>query len=628
MFTNNTGIDGGGGPNPPLHISNGMADDNDDIGGGWRSDGGMSSSRSPLQTADKNCGRIIIQQNQEQNNNCNPSPTPSFSVRGAYRRKHTLRALFRSLSLVFLVGGYALYHHFNSGDGGVSSNTSLPPQSLRTGEGIISPLKKSAEENLVDDKLGVVGFTRILQGDSTSYEFDIMPALEAALGDGGSEVVLSGRNVQSDNGSDTAVEGGSAEQQTQEPNQLFSEANVQAENSNNNAVGEEAVVCPELQSADPSWLAVFYTIGILYMFLALAIVCDEFFVPALEEISSEHHLNLSMDVAGATLMAAGGSAPELFTNFVGTFQESDIGIGTIVGSAVFNVLFVIGMCSLLSKEVLTLTWWPLFRDCFYYGFGLIVLSLLAGVLSSGSVKWWESLILLLLYVGYVTLMFFNRRLYKKLTGKELVLASEESEETAPEEDGGESTENGNGVTAAVPVGVGGGADMNGSGGTEATSLTSRGENGKGAPPSPPSSDDFVESLQVSKKSDSRRSIQLIPDSPAAGCPKGVSQHFGGRRNESADFRWPGTFRAGVLKLLLHPESFEEKGGIGIVAKISGDVDQVFKQIDGNGDGTIDKEELGHLFRKLGHAISDEDLTSVFSSLDLDGNGSVSILVWV
>lgn len=570
MFTNNTGIDGGGGTNPPLHISNGMADDNDDIGGGWRSDGGISSSRSPLQTADKNCGRIIIQQNQEQNNNCNPSPTPSFSVRGAYRRKHTLRALFRSLSLVFLVGGYALYHHFNGGDGGVSSNTSLPPQSLRTGEGIISPLKKSAEENLVDDKLGVVGFTRILQGDSTSYE----------------------------------------------------------ENSNNNAGGEEAVVCPELQSADPSWLAVFYTIGILYMFLALAIVCDEFFVPALEEISSEHHLNLSMDVAGATLMAAGGSAPELFTNFVGTFQESDIGIGTIVGSAVFNVLFVIGMCSLLSKEVLTLTWWPLFRDCFYYGFGLIVLSLLAGVLSSGSVKWWESLILLLLYVGYVTLMFFNRRLYKKLTGKELVLASEESEETAPEEDGGESTENGNGVTAAVPVGVGGGADMNGSGGTEATSLTSRGENGKGAPPSPPSSDDFVESLQVSKKSDSRRSIQLIPDSPAAGCPKGVSQHFGGRRNESADFRWPGTFRAGVLKLLLHPESFEEKGGIGIVAKISGDVDQVFKQIDGNGDGTIDKEELGHLFRKLGHAISDEDLTSVFSSLDLDGNGSVSILVWV
>ena len=42
-------------------------------------------------------------------------------------------------------------------------------------------------------------------------------------------------------------------------------------------------------------------------------------------------LNLSNDVAGATLMAAGGSAPELATSFVGTFQRSDVGFGTIVG---------------------------------------------------------------------------------------------------------------------------------------------------------------------------------------------------------------------------------------------------------------------------------------------------------
>ena len=51
------------------------------------------------------------------------------------------------------------------------------------------------------------------------------------------------------------------------------------------------------------------------MFLALAIVCDEFFVPALEMIGET--LEISDDVAGATLMAAGGSAPELFTSFLG-----------------------------------------------------------------------------------------------------------------------------------------------------------------------------------------------------------------------------------------------------------------------------------------------------------------------
>ena len=48
-------------------------------------------------------------------------------------------------------------------------------------------------------------------------------------------------------------------------------------------------------------------------------------------------LQLSMDIAGATLMAAGGSAPELFTSLVATFERSDVGFGTIVGSAVFNV---------------------------------------------------------------------------------------------------------------------------------------------------------------------------------------------------------------------------------------------------------------------------------------------------
>lgn len=45
---------------------------------------------------------------------------------------------------------------------------------------------------------------------------------------------------------------------------------------------------------------------------------------------------ISPDVAGATFMAAGGSAPELFTSLIGTFSGSDVGFGTIVGSAVFN----------------------------------------------------------------------------------------------------------------------------------------------------------------------------------------------------------------------------------------------------------------------------------------------------
>lgn len=49
-------------------------------------------------------------------------------------------------------------------------------------------------------------------------------------------------------------------------------------------------------------------------------------------------------------MAAGGSAPELFTSMIGVFIAfSDVGIGTIVGSAVFNILFVIGEFSFIFR---------------------------------------------------------------------------------------------------------------------------------------------------------------------------------------------------------------------------------------------------------------------------------------
>ena len=77
----------------------------------------------------------------------------------------------------------------------------------------------------------------------------------------------------------------------------------------------------------------------------------QFFVPALEVI--EDVGNISPNVAGATLMAAGGSAPELATSFIGTFlSKSNVGFGTIVGSAVFNILFVIGMCALFTDGTL------------------------------------------------------------------------------------------------------------------------------------------------------------------------------------------------------------------------------------------------------------------------------------
>lgn len=64
------------------------------------------------------------------------------------------------------------------------------------------------------------------------------------------------------------------------------------------------------------------------MFVALAVVCDEFFVPSLDVIIDR--LQVQEDVAGATFMAAGGSAPELFTSVIGVFVSfDDVGIGEL-----------------------------------------------------------------------------------------------------------------------------------------------------------------------------------------------------------------------------------------------------------------------------------------------------------
>jgi len=61
---------------------------------------------------------------------------------------------------------------------------------------------------------------------------------------------------------------------------------------------------------------------------------------------------MSADVAGATFMAAATSAPELFVNVIGTFiTEGDIGVGTIVGSAVFNILAVAACCGVSAGLV-------------------------------------------------------------------------------------------------------------------------------------------------------------------------------------------------------------------------------------------------------------------------------------
>ncbi|KAK6639955.1 hypothetical protein RUM43_008232 [Polyplax serrata] len=163
-----------------------------------------------------------------------------------------------------------------------------------------------------------------------------------------------------------------------------------------------------------------------YSFVLLAFVCDDYFVPSIRTLCER--LDLSADVAGATFMATATSAPELFVNIVGTFvTKGDLGIGTIVGSAVFNILAVPACCGLLGGKSIKMDSWPLTRDCFVYG---VTVTLLIVFLRNDYIDWSESLALVVLYIIYLIVLYYNdslssfvkrlvrkRKMYKKVNYK-------------------------------------------------------------------------------------------------------------------------------------------------------------------------------------------------------------------
>ncbi|XP_037689992.1 sodium/potassium/calcium exchanger 5 [Choloepus didactylus] len=158
---------------------------------------------------------------------------------------------------------------------------------------------------------------------------------------------------------------------------------------------------------------IIYFLIILYMFMAISIVCNEYFLPSLEIISES--LGLSQDVAGATFMAAGSSAPELVTAFLGVFiTKGDIGISTILGSAVYNLLGICAACGLLSNMVSRLSCWPLFRDCVAYA---ISVAAVLGIIYDNQVYWYEATLLLLIYGFYVLVLCFDIKINQYIIRK-------------------------------------------------------------------------------------------------------------------------------------------------------------------------------------------------------------------
>lgn len=149
-----------------------------------------------------------------------------------------------------------------------------------------------------------------------------------------------------------------------------------------------------------------YILALLVCFVFLARIVDQFFISSLDKISKD--LRLSSDAAGATLMAVGSSAPELFVALFAILKPGDhqaIGIGSIVGSAIFNLLVIVGASALVRKA--KLTWQPVVRDLIFYA---AAVSLLVYFIWDGSFTMMEAVIFLIVYVFYVLAAIYWKRI--------------------------------------------------------------------------------------------------------------------------------------------------------------------------------------------------------------------------
>lgn len=152
-----------------------------------------------------------------------------------------------------------------------------------------------------------------------------------------------------------------------------------------------------------------YILILLVSFYILAKVVDDYFVESLDNIAER--LKMSHDAAGATLMAVGSSAPELFVALFAVLRPDGnhevIGVANIVGSALFNILVIVGGAALVRKAVIA--WQAVVRDLFFYA---VAVGLLLFTLIDGKVTYAEAGLLIGIYIVYVVLVIYWKKMFR------------------------------------------------------------------------------------------------------------------------------------------------------------------------------------------------------------------------
>ncbi|XP_078140177.1 sodium/calcium exchanger 2-like isoform X2 [Centroberyx gerrardi] len=179
----------------------------------------------------------------------------------------------------------------------------------------------------------------------------------------------------------------------------------------------------------------------MYMFLGVSIIADRFMASIEVITSQEKEVTITMPngetsvatvriwnetVSNLTLMALGSSAPEILLSVIEVcghkFKAGELGPGTIVGSAAFNMFVIIGLCVWVipdgeSRKIKHLR--VFFITAFWSIFAYIWLYLILSVISPGVVEVWEALVTLLYFPVCVILAWIadRRLLFYKYMGK-------------------------------------------------------------------------------------------------------------------------------------------------------------------------------------------------------------------
>lgn len=129
--------------------------------------------------------------------------------------------------------------------------------------------------------------------------------------------------------------------------------------------------------------------------LALIIAGSNVTVGAATSIAT--YAGLSERFIGLTIVALGTSLPELFTSVAAARRgNADIAIGNIVGSNIFNILFVVGLSSL----IIDIPFASAFNFDTYVALGAAVLLLLC-VLRTQKLQRWAGALMLVCYAAYL-----------------------------------------------------------------------------------------------------------------------------------------------------------------------------------------------------------------------------------